>query len=340
MINRRFIDAARSVALWLLPTLLCVSTAPESFAAEKIRIFYSAITGEQSAFYIVKESGMLQKYGLDPEMIYLDSGTIAVQAMLSGEIQLGLLGSTAAISSSLRGSDVKIIAGMINSLTYILVSDPKITRPEQLKGGKIAIARFGSLSDFGVRLALKRLNVPLSDVTLLQLGGGQTARLGALKSGVVQAAIFAPPITRVAREQGFYSMLDMIKDKFEYAGSAIAASGAFLRDKPDLAARFMRAYVAGIHYAKTHKEESMRITARYMKLDGQKDRASLEETYNIFIQDVVQRKPYPSLEGIQRVLDQIAETDPKAKSAKPEQFVDTRLLAELDRSGFIDGLYK
>lgn len=135
-------------------------------------------------------------------------------------------------------------------------------------------------------------------------------------------------------------MLDMVKDKFEYAGSAFAASGAFLRDKPDIAMRFMRAYVAGIQYGKTHKEESMRITARYMKLDFDKERASLEETYNIFIQDVVQRKPYPTLEGIQRVLDQIAESDPKAKSAKPEQFIDTRLLSELDRSGFIDGLYK
>ena len=242
---------------WAWAAVFCSLAPRESFAAEKIRIFYSAITGEQSAFYIIKESGMFQKYGLDPEIIYLDSGTIAVQAMLSGEIQLGLLGSTAAISSSLRGSDIKIIAGMINNLTYVLMSDPKINRPDQLKGSKIAIARFGSLSDFGVRLALKRLNVPLSDVTLLQLGGGQTARLAALKSGVVQAAIFAPPITRVAREQGFYSMLDMIKEKFEYAGSAIAASGAFLREKPDVAARFMRAYVAGIHYAKTHREEIM-----------------------------------------------------------------------------------
>lgn len=340
MINSRIIDRARLIILWVLATLLCSFTARESFAAEKIRIFYSAITGEQSAFYIVKESGMFQKYGLDPEIIYLDSSTIAVQAMLSSEIQVGLLGSTAAISSSLRGSDIKIIAGMINSLTYVLMSDPKIKRPEQLKGSKIAIARFGSLSDFGVRLALKRLNVSLGDVTLLQIGGGQTARLAALKSGVVQAAIFAPPITRIAREQGFYSMLDMIQEKFEYAGSAIAASGAFLRDKPDIAARFMRAYVAGIQYAKTHKEESMRITARYMKLDFNKDRASLEETYNIFIQNVVQQKPYPTLEGIQRVLDQIAESDPKAKVAKPEQFVDTRLLSELDRSGFIDGLYK
>ena len=191
MINSRIVDVARPVTLWVLATLFCSFITRESFAAEKIRIFYSAITGEQSAFYIVKESGMFQKYGLDAEIIYLDSGTIAVQAMLSGEIQLGLLGSTAAISSSLRGSDIKIIAGMINSLTYILVSDPKITRPDQLKGGKIAISRFGSLSDFGARLALKRLNVPLSDVTLLQLGGGQTARLAALKSGVVQAGIFA-----------------------------------------------------------------------------------------------------------------------------------------------------
>ena len=340
MISSRIIDVARPAILWVLAALVCSFAARESFAADKIRIFYSAITGEQSAFYIVRESGMFQKYGLDPEIIYLDSGTIAVQAMLSGEIQLGLLGSTAVISSGLRGSDIKIIAGMINSLTYILVSDPKITRPDQLKGGKIAISRFGSLSDFGARLALKRLNVPLSDVTLLQLGGGQTARLAALKAGVVQAGIFAPPITRVAREQGFYSMVDMIKEKYEYAGSAFAASGAFLRGKPDIAERFMRAYVAGIHYGKTHKEESMRITARYMKLDVNKDRASLEETYNIFIQDVVQRKPYPSLEGIQRVLDQIAESDPKAKTAKPEQFVDTRLLSELDRSGFIDSLYK
>ena len=340
MIQRRMVNLTRPVMFFGLALLSCFVAARTSFAADKLRIFYSAISGEQSAFYIVKESGVFQKYGLDPEVIYLDSGTIAVQAMLSGEIQLGLLGSTAAISSSLRGSDVKIIAGMINNLTYVLMSDPKITRPEQLKGSKIAIARFGSLSDFGVRLALKRLSVPLPDVTLLQLGGGQTARLAALKSGVVQAAIFAPPITRVAREQGFYSMLDMIKEKFEYAGSAIAASGAFLREKPDIAARFMRAYVAGIHYAKTHKEESMRITARYMKLDVDKDRASLEETYNIFIQEVVQRKPYPSLAGIQRVLDQIAENDPKAKNARPEQFIDTRLLSELDRSGFIDGLYK
>ena len=309
-------------------------------ANEKIRIFYTAITGEQSIFWIVKESGMLQRYGLDPEMVFIDSGTLALQTMIAGEGHLGMVGSTPVVLSGLGGSGVKLIAGLINSLTYILITDPKVTRPEQLKGGKLAIARFGSLSDFGTRLALKKVGLSSSDVTLLQIGGGQPGRFAALKSGIVQGLVVAPPMTRVAVEQGYYPFLDMIKEKIEYAGSGVAVSPTFLRQKAQTIRNFMKGLVAGIHYAKTHKEESMRITARYMKLDFNKDRAALEETYRVFIDQIVERKPYPTMEGLRRVIEQVAETDPKVKSAKPDQFIDTSFLRELDQSGFIDGLYR
>ena len=147
-------------------------------------------------------------------------------------------------------------------------------------------------------------------------------------------------MTGVAKEQGFYPMLDMIAQKIEYQGSGIAMSPSLLKEKPESALKFMKGLVAGIHYAKTHKEESMRITARYMKLDYNRDRPALDETYKIFIEQVVEKKPYPTMEGLQRVIDQVAEKDPRAKAAKPEQFVDTRLLKELDQNGFIDNLYK
>jgi ABC-type nitrate/sulfonate/bicarbonate transport system substrate-binding protein len=150
---------------------------------EKMRIFYTAITGEQSIFWIVKESEMLQKYGIDPEMVFIDSGTLALQTMVAGDSHLGMVGSTAVVLSNLSGSGVKMIAGLVNNLTYILITDPKITRPEQLKGAKLAIARFGSLSDFGTRLALKKVGVSLSDVTLIQIGGGQPGRLQLLSRG-------------------------------------------------------------------------------------------------------------------------------------------------------------
>jgi NitT/TauT family transport system substrate-binding protein len=326
--------------LHLLLTLFSALSYNTSDAAEKIRIFYTGITGEQSIIWIVKESGMLQKYGLDPELVFIDSGILGVQTMVAGQSHLGMAGSTAVVLSSLGGSGVKMIAGLINSLTYILVTDPKITRPEQLKGARLAIARFGSLSDFGTRLALARIGVPLSDVTLVQIGGGQPGRFAALKSGVVQGIVFAPPVTRVAIEEGYYPFLDMIKQKIEYAGSCIAVSSTFLRQRQDTIRKLMKALVAGIHYAKTHKEESMRITARYMKLDYNKDRPALEETYRVFIEEVIEKKPYPTIEGLQMVLEQIGERDFKAKTAKPEQFVDTTHLRELDQSGFIDSLYK
>jgi NitT/TauT family transport system substrate-binding protein len=330
-------------AIFIFPFALTIFFAHAAQAVEgneKIRIFYTAITGEQSIFWIVKESGMLEKYGVDPEMVFIDSGTLALQTMVAGDSHLGMVGSTAVVLSSLGGSGVKMIAGLINNLTYILITDPKITRPEQLKGAKLAIARFGSLSDFGTRLALKKVGVSPSDVTLIQIGGGQPGRFAALKSGVIQGLVVAPPMTRVAIEQGYYPFLDMIKEKIEYAGSGIAASPTLLRQRPQTIRNFMKGFVAGIHYAKTHKEESMRITARYMRLDFNKDRPALEETYRVFIDQLVERKPYPTIEGLRTVLEQVAESDPKVKSAKPEQFIDTSFLRELDQSGFIDGLYK
>lgn len=340
MQSRRFPLKRLIVAMLLAVTILVAVDQRACEGAEKIRVFYTAITGEQSIFWIVKESGMLQKYGLDPEMVFIDSGTLAVQTMLAGDSHLGMVGSTSVVLSGLVGSGVKMIAGLINSLTYVLVTDPKITRPEQLKGAKLAIARFGSLSDFGTRLALTKIGVPLSYVTLVQIGGGQPGRFAALKSGVVQGIVVAPPMNRVAVEEGYYPLLDMIKQKIEYAGSGIAVSPTLLRQRPETIRKFMQGLVAGIHYAKTHKEESMRITARYMKLDYNKDRPALEETYRVFIEEIVGKKPYPTIGGLQRVLEQISETDPKVKTAKPEHFVDMSFLKELDQSGFIDNLYK
>jgi hypothetical protein len=52
------------------------------------------------------------------------------------------------------------------------------------------------------------------------------------------------------------------------------------------------------------------------------------------------KKQYPSLEGLKTVIEDVAERDPRAKSAKPEQFVDFTFIKELDQSGYIDGLYK
>ena len=105
----------------------------------------------------------------------------------------------------------------------------------------------------------------------------------------------------------------------------------------NLARDFMRAYVEGIHYAKTHRRESIEIIAKYLRTD---DKEVLDDTYDSIIQTLVPEKPYPTLKGIQIILREFGAKDPAARSARPEQFVDTTILKELDSSGFIDKLYK
>src|SRR3972149_10367339 len=113
MQSRRFPLKRLIITMLLAVTMLVAVNQKASEGAEKIRIFYTAITGEQSIFWIVKESGMLQKYGLDPEMVFIDSGTLAVQTMVAGDSHLGMVGSTAVVLSGLGGSGVKMIAGLI-----------------------------------------------------------------------------------------------------------------------------------------------------------------------------------------------------------------------------------
>ena len=83
----------------------------------------------------------------------------------------------------------------------------------------------------------------------------------------------------------------------------------------------------------------MMVLSKYFK--GLDDREVLEKTYELaFRDDVMPRKQYPTLEGVTTVLDSLGQKDAKAKKAKPEDFVDTRFIKELDESGFIDNLYK
>jgi len=171
---------------------------------------------------------------------------------------------------------------------------------------------------------------------VLQLGN-QPAQLAALEAGKVQGAMLSMPTSVRAKKLGFPMLADLQMLGLEYQHTSIATLRALLKSKPELARDFMRAYVEGIHYAKTHRRESMEVLAKYLRTD---EKEVLDETYESIIQTLVPEKPYPTLKGIQIILRELGAKDPAARSAKPEQFVDTTILKELDSSGFIDKLYK
>src|SRR5215475_16198289 len=151
----------------------------------KVTVGYSAIGAVHFPVWVVKESGIFRKNGLDVQLVYFTGGTTAVMALLSRDAPIMQMAGPAIVSAGLRGSDTVMIAGGVVTSDQYLMSRPEIKTALQLKGGYVAIARFGGLADSMARIALQNLGLtPIKDVAIVQIGGAPE-RLGALEKGKV-----------------------------------------------------------------------------------------------------------------------------------------------------------
>jgi len=332
---KRFLSRV-ALAAFAIVVMSHYSSAAER-PLQKINVAYSSISGNVSPLWVTQDKGFFRKYGLDVQAILIESGTTTAQALVAGDISFASVAGPAAIQSNLRGSDIVIVAGVINTLTFQLYTDKGILRPDQFKGKSLGVTRFGSATDFAIRYAIEKYGLDSSkDVSILQLGN-QPAQLAALEAGRVQGVMLSAPTSLRAKKLGFPMLADLQMLGLEYQHTSIATSRALIKSKPELVKDFMRAYIEGIHYAKTHRKETLEILARYLRTD---DMEVLEDTYESIIMTLLPEKPYPTLKGIQIILRELGQKDTAARSARPEQFVDLSIVKELESSGFIEKLYK
>lgn len=321
----------------LLPAgVIAAESAPER-ALEKVTIAYSSLSGNMAPLWITHERGFFRKNGLDVQLVFIESGTTTVQSLISKDVYFAQMAGAAVIQSRLRGTDVVMIAGVINTLNFKLYVDKNIKQPDQLKGKTVAVTRFGSSTDFALRYALERYGLaPEKDVAILQ-AGNMPAILASLETGKIQGAMLSPPFTLTAKNMGLPLMADLQMLGLEYQHTGLATTQAFIRSRPDLVRSVMKAYVEGIHYYKTHRAESLAILTKYLRTS---DTDVLTEVYEDVGLRLTAEKPYPTLRGIGIMLRELAATNPKITAARPEEFVDLTFIKELDGSGFIDRLYK
>jgi NitT/TauT family transport system substrate-binding protein len=176
---------------------------------------------------------------------------------------------------------------------------------------------------------------PAKEVTIMQFGN-QRERMSALMNGAVEGSVVDAPNTLIARQQGFVELADASKLGLIYPHNNIATTDRFIRDEPQTVFSFLRAFVEGIAYYRTHKVESVQMIKEFLRVS---DNAIAEEAYDYYSR-ITPAKPYPSAEGVRGVIEEIALSEPAIRNTKVEQFVDPSFIAKLDQSGFIDGLYK
>jgi NitT/TauT family transport system substrate-binding protein len=260
--------------------------------------------------------------------------------MLSGGVNFAAIG-TAFLQGSMQGADHVLLAAHVNYFPYRLVGLPSLSGKDGLRNATIAISRFGSNADAALRIALKQAGLDANrDVTIVQLRT-QPERFAALNSRRVQATIMSPPFSSAAKRAGLKVLLDISKMRIAFPQIGLVASRDYIAKNRANARGFMQAYLEAIRDIKTNKEATVKLMAKYLRMDLENNRDVLIDTYDETIaSDELEKKPYPNREGLKLAVELIAKQRNISPIPNIDNFLDTSLLEELDRSGFIDQLYR
>jgi len=324
----------KPMSIWLM--LLLVLTPGILRAQTKLKVAYPTTVGSMAVLWVTQDAKLFEKYGLDVELIYVAGSSRIVQSMLAKDMPISEIAIPAVIQANLAGADLVMLAGPNNKPGQKIMVKPDIKRREDLKGKKIGISRFGTSDDFLLRYVLGQWNLqPDRDVALVQMGGSPETLAG-LAAGAIDGGLLASPLHLQAAKFGYHILADLSAIGIDYQGAGVVTTRSYMREAPEVARRYVRAYVEGLHRLKTDKNFAVRVIGKYSRST---DQEALEETYQHYAVKVMPKVPYPTIKGIQMVLDEIGSRTPKAKSLAPENFIDVAYLRELEQSGFIKKLY-
>ncbi len=324
--------------LWCVGlTLALVSIgAPARSQMEKVRVAISSISTSQVNVWVPLDTGFFKKHGLDIELVYISGAPVGAAALMSGEVAISQGGVGGSITSNMRGSGTYIILGGADRFPYQLIVSPAIKQISDLKGKRFAVSRIGSADHTATMFVLPRLGIqPDKEMNIVQVGS-VPARFAALVNGSVQGALLIPPETVKAKELGYRVLSNFADIEINYQQNGVYTTRSFITKRPDMLRRFALAYSEGNHFIHTSAESTQRIMRKYL----QGDEKAIREAYTEVVLKATPKIPYPSKAGIQTLIDFLAKSSPEAANSKPDDFIDTRFVKELDDSGFYAKLYR
>lgn len=311
----------------ILLLFLVLSCSARNLSAQDklvLPVTYSATNANMLSLWVAKDAGYFDEQGLDVGMLLIRGGSLAVQLLVTGQSPIGLIGGTSAAYAYLQGTkDIVVISRLQNVMAYTLGAKPEIQKPEDIKGKKLAVSRFGSTSDFVAEYALKHLGLKKTDVTMIQIGL-EGDRLLAMQRGDIALSVFSPTITPLVKKAGMRILLDLEDLKVPYLLTGHGTTRSYLEKNRSVVVRFMRASIMAIKRIKTDRPFAERVLAKYVRSnDDEAIKIALEHQVKI-LPDM----PYPFEDGIKTILEDLARTTPEARHLAPSALIDTTVVRD------------
>jgi len=314
---------------------LALLFAPAPSRAQAMRVGFPSLATGFAPSWVAADKGIWKKHGLDVELIFLRGGSRTVAALLGGSVDF-IIGSDLGVTTAiLQGAPLMRVGVTTNTLGYSMVTQPGIKNVKDLKGKIIGITP-GRDAAYARVVKLLRDNGmdAAKDVTFLSVGdGGPAARVAALSSGVIHASMFTPPSDMISEKAG---MRVLAKIDVANVGGGLNTTAVFLQKSRPQALRFLRGYMEGIHYLKTHRDESLKIFSKYVRNPDLAIMAYLYEEISTRVEPSLR----PTGEAVRAMLELAALDFPQAKKLSEKDHWDLTLIDEIQKAGFLNQLHR
>ena len=305
-----------------------------NYAADHVKASYAAVNASQSPLWVAQDRGFFAKYGIDVDLVFISSGSLNVQALVGNTVQFAA-GGPAALEARLRGPKLVTIANPLTFLASSLVTHPDIKSIGDLKGKIGAVSRFASSSHQGLRYLFRKNGMSDNDLKLLQLGG-DSGRLTGLTTGKVQYTFLGAAASEQARSQGMRILATAQQLAIPFPWTSVVVNEPWLEDNRELAYRYVKAVTEAVRFMKRNRPESERIIAKYMKLNDAR-LVAIEYEFNVALFPDL---PYPTVDGMRLILDNIVAENPEYARRDPKEFVDLSIVERLKQEKFLESLGK
>jgi sulfonate transport system substrate-binding protein len=300
-----------------------------------VRIAYAALGSGSAPVWTAKEAGIFAEEGLDAELSLIRGSGHVTEALLANDVQFANIAAPLVIGANLNGGDLVYLTGGVNRLIQSIITRPEIHTPADLRGRTFGVSRSGGVDNFLVNYLLEPHGLDIGTDIKSRMIENQPDAIAKMDRGEVDAALFSPPYSFEAIKRGHRVLIDSGDLSIDYQLGGIVARRSYVEQNSEMTRKVVRGHVRGIHRYKEDRELALRVFRKYSLIEDENVAGQCYEAANRYFQ----RKPYPTVPGLYRVLDEASKRNPAAKRLRVEDMMDCRWLAELDTSGFIRDLY-
>jgi len=326
--------------LWICIALLLFGNLHDLRAATpptKIAVGFAAMNARVTPLWAAKDEGFFAKNDIDGEPIFVRGAPTLNAAMLSGDLQAGYTGGTAVMGAAAGGADFKILAVLTNKVTYDLVARRGIKNVEDLRGKQIGTTSIGGTNWMGTILGLERLGLDVTrDKINFIVAGDDSVRTQGILAGALDATAVDSVYSKILREKGLPVLAEFSALKIPITSASLVVPNAFIQKNPSTVENLLKAILEGIIWgiAPMNKSKVINLISKRLRLTPQE----AEEGYKDMLLGL-ERKPFPSTDGLKNIQRLMKSRNPKMAELKVENLIDASFMHKLDESGFIDKLY-